>query len=395
MKMHPRSFSSLILALFCMATAGNLPASPSVWPAVRPTISLYAEAYDTIDRHKKDIDVALLTLEAGLRPRNPNLGAFEVGALTSIYRTHGTLRSDTAPEGSPAEAVGVGAGLFLRLHALETTNWSVFVDASASMAFFDGEFPPGGTRTNGAPRFGLGVKGNLSPDWSLIAGARWMHISNGQTQSNPGYDANGGYLGMSYRFGGKSDLDPKRPLKLETIPPRDRRTALLYSYHPMSIDAASRFALHSVESDFEWRLRKLPWLGLTTAFSVHRASGELKDPNHGLGLINPGSTGFGWQAGLRPSWEISDGIELYAEASYGGSRFNRNWPFTSGSGRFSQPWDWAVTLRGGAGARWHMTDRWSLVTGWRHLSIDSSDERPDDAPDFRSNGFALGVQQRF
>lgn len=364
------------------------------------TFSLLAESYDSVDAIRKDLQVRSVTAEFAYHLAKPWLRPLAVGASVSVYDAGGQLQpEDRSLAALPVDTRGVGASLFLRYYAVESERFSTFVDASAGVVRFQDAFPPGGTQNNGAARFGVGVQARLTDSTSVMTGLRWMHISNGGglNADNPGYDSNGAYVGVSYRPGGKN---PPRTAVRPPWPGRpastvDARSGLIYSAVGGHFDEASGFVLHTLEGEYEWHPGGCSWLGLTAALSVHRAEGRLIDPNHGLGLVNPQSTGFGWHLGVRPTWSLTDTLDLYAEASYGGSRFNRSWPLTAHAGRFVEPWTWAGTVRYGAGVRWRWTENCAVLVGWRHLSMDTSDARPGDAPDLSGYGPLIGLQQRF
>lgn len=394
----------LLPVLFTLALCGRTAASPadSTDTNLRPPgpeLSLYTEFYNSVDQAKKDIQIQTLTTEFAYRFSRPSLRPLVVGAMVSLYDTSGTLHPNDQPTlALPAATRGASAGLMMRFYAFETPRVSVFVDASASLVRFQDDFPPGGTKTNGVPRFGLGAQTRLSESWSLIAGVRWMHVSNGSglVDSNPGIDSNGGYLGLTYRPGGRlHDAALARAMTFPESSTANHSTGLVYSYTPGNFPEARDFALHSIAGEYEWRPSPVGWLGLTAALSMHRATGDLVDPNHGLGNANPGSVGFGWHFGLRPQWEVNEHFGLYAEASYGGVRFNRSWPLNASAGSFIRPWSWSATVTYGGGVRWTFSDRHMLMIGWRHSQIDTSDERPGDATDFQGNGIVLGLQRQF
>lgn len=101
------------------------------------------------------------------------------------------------------DAGAAGFNLTLRHHVFERGDFSFFLEAALGMIYADDEFPPGGTRFNYTEQAGVGASYRLRDDLFLIGGARFIHISNayihGEDQ-NPGVNAIGGYVGLTYRF---------------------------------------------------------------------------------------------------------------------------------------------------------------------------------------------------
>ena len=96
---------------------------------------------------------------------------------------------------------GVDAALLVRWHVLRRETWSVYFDGGCGFAVFADEVPTGASRFCFTPQLGLGVTCEVAEDARLMAGARWFHISNGQSASrNPGVDMLELYVGMTFSY---------------------------------------------------------------------------------------------------------------------------------------------------------------------------------------------------
>ena len=67
---------------------------------------------------------------------------------------------------------------------------------------YSDRFPPGGDYYNFTWRMGGSLHIRLTDTVTLTAGARWMHVSNGQGlgRHNPAYESVGFPLGLIYRL---------------------------------------------------------------------------------------------------------------------------------------------------------------------------------------------------
>jgi hypothetical protein len=98
----------------------------------------------------------------------------------------------------PNNAFGAGPVFLLRVEPVITKELSVSFDASGGFILYTSHFPAGGDIYNFMWRMGPSLIYSLSEQYSLSAGARWMHVSNGQglNYHNPSYEAVGGYAGF-------------------------------------------------------------------------------------------------------------------------------------------------------------------------------------------------------
>lgn len=101
------------------------------------------------------------------------------------------------------DAIGIGLNLGLRYHFFEYERLTLFVDGAAGLFQADHAFPEGGTHFNFTEQVGLGATFRLNENAHLIAGARFVHISNAAIQGrehNPSFNGAGGYVGVLFTF---------------------------------------------------------------------------------------------------------------------------------------------------------------------------------------------------
>ena len=106
-------------------------------------------------------------------------------------------------DGEKDKATMAGLELLLRYHFLKGDGWSVFGDLVGGLQQTTKPLPFNGTHFNFRPQLGLGVTWFLNDQTLLLAGARWLHISNGGKNGeakNPGYDSAMIYLGLMMPF---------------------------------------------------------------------------------------------------------------------------------------------------------------------------------------------------
>ncbi len=101
-------------------------------------------------------------------------------------------------------AVGAGFNLLGRWHFLTLDRWSFYLDGGAGLIEADHAFPAGGTHFNFTEQVGLGLTYALTDSTSLMAGARYAHVSNAGIDGgdrNPSINsAVYGYVGVMLRF---------------------------------------------------------------------------------------------------------------------------------------------------------------------------------------------------
>lgn len=119
----------------------------------------------------------------------------EEGLSLSLELNGLSIRQD----GPNARAVNVN--LLFRWHLVMEERWSFYLDGGAGLLFASEEVPDAGSEFNFTPQAGLGATFDIGGDVRLMAGARWHHISNANTDSNnPGRDNILAYAGVSIPF---------------------------------------------------------------------------------------------------------------------------------------------------------------------------------------------------
>ena len=106
-------------------------------------------------------------------------------------------------DGSHGEAAVGGLDLLVRVHIHKGDGWTLFVDVGAGLQQSTRPLPYNGTHFNFRPQGGLGVTVRVRDNAMLIAGARWLHISNANKDGqdvNPGYDSAFLYTGLMIPF---------------------------------------------------------------------------------------------------------------------------------------------------------------------------------------------------
>lgn len=99
------------------------------------------------------------------------------------------------------DAVGINLNLMLRYHFISLDTWSVYLDGGAGLLFTDNDVPVGVSEFNLTPQLGIGFTCDVGSDNRLMAGLRWYHISNANTDPiNPGRDHVYFYAGLSLPF---------------------------------------------------------------------------------------------------------------------------------------------------------------------------------------------------
>lgn len=373
-----------------------------------PWVSLYGEAYNSDNQRLRDIRLYALSAEFNWRPDRPLLRPFSIGALVSLYGTEGDSfsREEDPRESHDATAYGISTGFIARTYPIETERWSVFTEISGSLVWFERPFPPRGTPFDGVMRAGGGVTAKLSSDLSLVAGARWLHISNGgSAEKNPAYDALGGYIGITRPWGRgeRTTSETTKPTRNEKLGLAGASTGVTMEYYGWGPGEFSTVDLHAMNSEFVYTWDRLPWLPFVGSMSLYYVSGDgPADPNRGLGLFNEGSVGYGFNVGVRPTWRINERFAVFAEAHGGILAFTGEWPFLADKAPYYRPWDWRKGTRVGVGVSWRVDQSCELISGYRRLRMDTSDERPTtipgfpgDVPDYEGGGFFLGLQHGF
>lgn len=103
-----------------------------------------------------------------------------------------------------SDAVGGAAGATLRYNLPALGPFRPFADVSAQAVWTpDDPFPGGGTAVNGLAQWGAGVAYRMSPQWTVEAGYRQSHLSNGGGISsyNPAWEGDGVFIALRRSLG--------------------------------------------------------------------------------------------------------------------------------------------------------------------------------------------------
>lgn len=96
-----------------------------------------------------------------------------------------------------------GFSMLLRRRLYEAAAASLFAEGGPGISFANRPVPMGGTRVNYLVQAGLGTLIRMAPGAYLVAGARYLHLSNNSLAGrsrNPDIQAVGGYLGTLLVF---------------------------------------------------------------------------------------------------------------------------------------------------------------------------------------------------
>jgi hypothetical protein len=104
---------------------------------------------------------------------------------------------------SPRNAFLQGFTPIVRFHARRPDPWGLYVEGGPGVSWSDTQVPLRGTRFNYLLLAGTGVSRRLGPQSQVMAGVRWLHISNAGREGrhrNPDIEALGPYVGLTIAF---------------------------------------------------------------------------------------------------------------------------------------------------------------------------------------------------
>jgi len=117
------------------------------------------------------------------------------GGITATYAWGNIIQlNDSSQEVNYDNAAfGIGPVFTLRFEPLVYRGFSLGADASGGIIFYTTDFPAGGDFYNFMWRIGPTATWRINNEYSVNAGYRWMHVSNGQGlgSHNPYYPAQG------------------------------------------------------------------------------------------------------------------------------------------------------------------------------------------------------------
>ena len=190
---------------------------------------LFAESRPTLIDEVHQLQTATMVGYTGMTTRNATgVSPFAEGAWTfqtygsagfgdskgEIYTAHAgfgyhfvddlsinleAIGGGARPRDDDNGAVG-GFDLLFRWHFYHEGDWSIYMDGGAGFQQASTNFPSD-SHHNFRPQFGLGLTYHIKDNVRLMAGARWLHISNaGTTDGNDGLDAAQLYAGLMWGF---------------------------------------------------------------------------------------------------------------------------------------------------------------------------------------------------
>lgn len=143
-------------------------------------------------------DIEAVSLTAMRSWRHSSGFEFQLGG--GLYGASGE-RSEPLSSDPPedSDAAGIKAGGRVRYNFPAIGPARPFVDGYAGVVWTPGSpFPAGGTAVNGQAAWGGGVEFEMSDSWSIEAGYRRQHLSNGGglVEHNPAFDSQGAFIGV-------------------------------------------------------------------------------------------------------------------------------------------------------------------------------------------------------
>jgi hypothetical protein len=122
--------------------------------------------------------------------------------LWDNFSLNGELTGIGASQSGGGASAG-GANLLIRHHLYNGSGWTFFWDFGVGILEADKRIPPGGTDFNYSIRTGPGITYRIDSHLDLLAGARYLHISNARQEGlarNPSINAGEAYIGVLYRL---------------------------------------------------------------------------------------------------------------------------------------------------------------------------------------------------
>ena len=101
-----------------------------------------------------------------------------------------------------SDGLGIGPTGIVRLQTPELLRLTLSFEGSVAFIVYDRPFPAGGDWYDFMLRVGPSLGYRIDSSWSVAAGVRWMHVSNGQglTPKNPSYEGRGLVLWVAREF---------------------------------------------------------------------------------------------------------------------------------------------------------------------------------------------------
>lgn len=99
-----------------------------------------------------------------------------------------------------SSAFGLGPVYMLRFEKPYSAKFAGAIDVSGGLMLYNKRFPAGGEYYNFMWRIGPRLLYRLNQTTQLQLGYTWLHVSNGLSKKNPGYDSNGISFGIMHNF---------------------------------------------------------------------------------------------------------------------------------------------------------------------------------------------------
>ncbi|WP_371367464.1 hypothetical protein SRRS_13990 [Sporomusa rhizae] len=152
--------------------------------------------WDYLTPHKKNRDIDTVSLHI-LNKISETKNKTIYRGIT-ITRSHGEI--DYEHRILDSEGVGVGPIYMIRNERARSGKLSTALEMSGGFIVYDKVFPAGGRRYNFMWRVGPRFTYKFNENTSVNVGYMLMHVSNGFSSHNPGYDARGVSLGFVTKF---------------------------------------------------------------------------------------------------------------------------------------------------------------------------------------------------
>ncbi|HMM19912.1 MAG TPA: acyloxyacyl hydrolase [Selenomonadales bacterium] len=151
--------------------------------------------YLTSNNYDRDLDtVSLHILKKISETKNKSI----YRGIT-ITRPYGYI-TDDHDRTRESSAVGVGPTYMIRDEKYRSGKLSVALEMSGGLMLYDKVFPAGGRHYNFMWRIGPQFIYKIGENSSVNVGYMFMHVSNGFSSHNPGYDSHGVSLGFVTKF---------------------------------------------------------------------------------------------------------------------------------------------------------------------------------------------------
>jgi hypothetical protein len=200
--------SSILPALAFWLVTTFVPSSaraeprPARSPARLVEVAIDVEFYAPTHGHRS-IETGFFNVLVGVEVVRV-LHLLVAGGLTSTSAWGTIIRPDAHHQDTtyPTAAVGIGPAFLLRCSPLQVGRFALGADVFGAVVIYDVRLPPGGDVYNYTWRLGGAISIHVDASLDIVAGVRWMHVSNGQGlgPQNPSYEGAGALLELVGRY---------------------------------------------------------------------------------------------------------------------------------------------------------------------------------------------------